>query len=406
MKKESIRQMLNGIDEKYIIQADFANSKVMQTKHKFAIAASLLICLILFSAFTLRSFSFLYGDELELSAQYWGNGIVIVDAVNKSEVDLTLQSQIKLLVGDTKKEEDAISDMPCFDGITIKAGGMDKIVLDLSKTYDIDKLEENKYYHLVLTSNNFIVGQKFRCGLVFTEQVSSSDDPCLTTLPYVEEKIKDNILIPLQPYFEKNTVDIFNARHPLAFEYLEIVEKIISDFDKEVVQSVSPLPTITEPTDGSVIFDESVATDKQFILVGMNHHIFDGQYKIVGSKEHESAFTIKAYVPTIDERGLVDIPIVYYFTYEKSNISPDKYAFIHGQLISFEDMEKYKVYEDDKFIMYQVTDLFYTNLEEYVKSVASQRNDTYLDEHMMNRIQNIYDYFTDKDNINKIFSYK
>ena len=60
---------------------------------------------------------------------------------------------------------------------------------------------------------------------------------------------------------------------------------------------------------------------------------------------------LSAYIPQhkgeID--GGVDIPLIYVFIYEKNEIhTTQDYAFIRGQLLTFEQMEKYKIYEDEQ----------------------------------------------------------
>ena len=107
---------------------------------------------------------------------------------------------------------------------------------------------------------------------------------------------------------------------------------------------------------------------------------------------------LSAYIPQhkgeID--GGVDIPLIYVFTYEKNEIKTTQdYAFIRGQLMTFEQMEQYKIYEDEQYVCYDVSDLFYSDLRQYVESMVSQRSDVYFDEQVWERVQNIYNYYRD-----------
>ena len=75
------------------------------------------------------------------------------------------------------------------------------------------------------------------------------------------------------------------------------------------------------------------------------------------------------------------------------------------QGITFEQLEQYKVYEDDQYVCYEVTDLFYTNLRQHVESIISQRSDIYFDEQVWERVENIYTYYKDRDVLASRFYY-
>ena len=137
-------------------------------------------------------------------------------------------------------------------------------------------------------------------------------------------------------------------------------------------------------------------------------HTLDGYGIPVGSAEGESALVLSAYVP--QHKGEVDggaeVPLLYFFTYSVDDIqSLEDYAFIHGQIITFEQLEQYKVYEDDQYVCYEVTDLFYTNLRQHVESIISQRSDIYFDEQVWERVENIYTYYKDRDVLASRFYY-
>ena len=65
--------------------------------------------------------------------------------------------------------------------------------------------------------------------------------------------------------------------------------------------------------------------------------------------------------------------------------------------MTFEQLERYKVYEDDQYACYEVTDLFYTDLRQHVESMIRQRSDIYFDEQVWERVENIYTYYKDRD---------
>ena len=66
-------------------------------------------------------------------------------------------------------------------------------------------------------------------------------------------------------------------------------------------------------------------------------------------------------------------------------------------------MEKYKIYEDEQYVCYDVSDLFYSDLRQYVESMVSQRSDVYFDEQVWERVQNIYTYY--RDNMGPLLGY-
>lgn len=97
-------------------------------------------------------------------------------------------------------------------------------------------------------------------------------------------------------------------------------------------------------------FDETVPADKQHWLTGEHHKPIDGYNLPIGSTLDEKALVLSAYVPQHrgEFDGGVDVPLVYIMTYEVDSIqSSEDYAFIRGQLLTFAEMEQYKVYEDE-----------------------------------------------------------
>ena len=101
----------------------------------------------------------------------------------------------------------------------------------------------------------------------------------------------------------------------------------------------------------------------------------------------------------------MDIPLIYVFIYETDAIqTPQDYAFIRGRLITFEQLEPYRIFEDGKYTCYNVSSLFYSDLRQYVESMVSQRSDVYFDEQVWTRIQNIYTYYN--ENMGNLLGYR
>ena len=65
--------------------------------------------------------------------------------------------------------------------------------------------------------------------------------------------------------------------------------------------------------------------------------------------------------------------------------------------MTFAALEPCKIYEDDRYVCYNVTNIFYSDLDQYVKDFVDTRGDVYFDETIRQRVQNIYTYYTDKE---------
>lgn len=282
--------------------------------------------------------------------------------------------------------------------------------IDLSKAYDMDFLEQplaDDNYYFVLTNNNFMFGQDWMCFVTFAEPIKTVvDDPIPVTPVEADKELVAQIMEELQPYFENYYTDIADRRNH-ADNYLVKCQELLATLDRDIVASEAS-PLAIDGLNPDVVFDKTAPLETQHWLTGLHEHTLDGYGIPVGSAEGESALVLSAYVP--QHKGEVDggaeVPLLYFFTYSVDDIqSPEDYAFIHGQIITFEQLEQYKVYEDDQYVCYEVTDLFYTNLRQHVESIISQRSDIYFDEQVWERVENIYTYYKDRDVLASRFYY-
>lgn len=210
----------------------------------------------------------------------------------------------------------------------------------------------------------------------------------------------------LRPYFESYTVNI-EERRWLNDEYLELCQHFLEQLNVKVISSVSPMELTLIDSDESIVFDATVPTDMQLQFTGLHWHSVDGYGKIIGSSAEETAIVLSAHVPQrkgeID--GGADIPLIYILIYDVNEIeNPQDYVFIRGQLLTFEQMEQYKIYEDGQYVCYDASELFYTDLRQYVESMVSQRSDIYFDEQVWGRVQNIYNYY--RENTGTLLGYR
>ncbi len=374
------------------------------------LVAAVLVCSLTMTAFAVSLFSSLSGDDLSLSATYEGNGIVTIQVANKSDKDLSFQRQLKLMRWSTGKEVEPVSDTIVFDGTEFEAHTNGVMTVDLSKAYDMDFLEQplaDDNYYFVLTNNNFMFGQDWMCFVTFAEPIKTVvDDPIPVTPVEADKELVAQIMEELQPYFENYYTDIADRRNH-ADNYLVKCQELLATLDRDIVASEAS-PLAIDGLNPDVVFDKTAPLETQHWLTGLHEHTLDGYGIPVGSAEGESALVLSAYVP--QHKGEVDggaeVPLLYFFTYSVDDIqSPEDYAFIHGQIITFEQLEQYKVYEDDQYVCYEVTDLFYTNLRQHVESIISQRSDIYFDEQVWERVENIYTYYKDRDVLASRFYY-
>ena len=374
------------------------------------LVAAVLVCSLTMTAFAVSLFSSLSGDALRLSATYEGNGIVSIQVENQSDKELCFQQQLRIMRWSTGEEIAPLSDEISFNRTAFEAHTSGIMTVDLSEAYNMDFLEQpltDDYYYFVLTNNSFVFGQDWMCSVTFAEPIKTVvEEPVPITPIEADKELVAQIMEELQPYFEKYYTDIAERRNHTD-NYLEKCQELLAALDRNIVPSEAS-PLVIDGLNPDVVFDETAPLETQHWLTGLHHHTLDGYGIPVGSTEGESALVLSAYIP--QRKGEVDggaeVPLIYFFAYNVNDIqSSEDYTFIHGQIMTFEQMEQYKVYEDDQYVCYEVTDLFYTDLRQHVESIISQRSDVYFDEQVWERVKNIYTYYRDKDVLSSRFYY-
>lgn len=364
------------------------------------IAAVMSAFCLLLVAFTYPLFSPLDGDALSLSSVYEGNGIVTITVENRSHKELEFDPQAKLFHWITGEEVPLLSDKIVFEGTNIAPRSTETMTIDLSDAYNMEELEhsmEKDWYYLLLTNYNFVFGQEWKCSVFFgneAEKLESPDKPFYTLDPVVLSNIEDE----LRFYFEDDYVGAF-AGNPMNYEYLQKTEEYLLRCGKIIVNSVNPGLMVKTIPDG-VVLDDTYPLEKQYTLAGQTQSVHDAFGKFVGASETDYVQILQTWAPTEKgaEDGFWSIPLMFFSTYEISSIeSNEDCAFIHGQVVSFGDLDPYKVYEDEFFVCYNVTHLFYTDLRSYVEELVTLNYTTeseyYFDEQVYNRIENIFNYY-------------
>ena len=289
------------------------------------------------------------------------------------------------------------------------------MTIDLSGAYDLALLEQpltDDWYYFVLTNNNFAFGQDWHCTVEFAEPVENVTAPGIS--PEADETILAGMAEPLRAYFETVSMEP-QARRDLTDAYVEAYTRLLSEVNGTVVSSVSPVLLgnrlscevpclhVADPNEG-VIFDDTVPAGEQCQLVGVQWYSMDAGFKLLAT-EGEHALVLSAHLP--QKRypdAFTELPLFYLFTYEKAAVNDESYAFIYGKLLSFIDVEQYKVYEDEQYVCYEVSELIYSDWEEQAEALAAQRPDTCWDAQIRQRVENIYRYY--KENLGGLLEYR
>lgn len=384
------------------------------------LAAAVVTCLAL-AAFTYPLFSPLDGDELALSATYEGGGVVSIFVVNGSDKDLEFQKQTKLMNWGTGEEVERLDGEVTFENTKIPAHSSGIMTIDLSKAYDIEKLEMDgrnfEPYYLLLTNNNFLFGHDWICSFSFEDKERKNTYETQHHVAAVAETTAE-IEEALRFYFEDSYQDETFAWNESNFTYLQKVDEIIKRFEGNIVSPVYPMimvtgpstfldphPAIREEVEG-VIFDAAVPGEEQSRLINSDWTPLDGYRRLVGATTSEKALTVSACIPSANyDQGTSTIPLVYTFVYEASSAqNKENNAFIYGQFHSFEELEECKVYEDEYYVIYDVTDYLYTDLDAYIAYIQETREDLVIDDQIRQRIHNIYKYY--KENLGELIYYR
>lgn len=351
-------------------------------------------------------FSPLNGDELSLGGTYRGNGIVTVEVKNGSDKELKFQKQLKLMCWETSEEMEKRGGEVIFLNTEFAPHTEGTMVVDISAAYDVAALEQSSELHyFILTNNDFLFGHDWMCSFRFREPEETEPAP-LPTAPDptlgVSQSIAD-IEQKLRFYFEQAYPFRNDQQNDL---YSRKVAQLLQVFSGNVIAPADP-GLIVGQTPADVLFDETVPGELQYQLVGEHYTFLDGYGRMVGANA-DRCLMLEALLPQYPGQtdGGVGMPLIYLFTYETTQTrEKDNYAFIYGRLLTFGELKGYKVYEDQQYTVYEVTDLFYTDLDAYLDYFLTTRTDIYMDEQVRQRVRSIYDYYKLKDNLTDAFYY-
>ena len=379
MTQAEISQAVGGIHSRYIMEAEsyFEEKLHPVSLKRILILAAVITTIVTLCAFTYSYFSTFSGDNLTLAATYAGEGVVLVQVENQSDRDLKLEPDIKLFYYSNQKPISLTGEKPTLTGLTIPSQTTQTVRIDLRLSYDIAALEQitNDFVCLQLTNQQFLPGQKWTCLVSFRPSTGEYVPQYVKT---ADTKHAENVIPSLKAYFENFTPDLF-ARWADVPDYLELVEQELSTLDGRIV----------EPADPFYYWD----LEEYHNLVQSS--CFDGYNKLLGRTDMEKIKHISISVPRLLDGekldGTQEIPLFYLWIFAKSDIqSSDDYAFMRGNLLTFRQMEEYKVYEDTEYVIYEMHHLVYSDLRSYVEEMLIQNDSIYFDEEIWERIQSFY----------------
>lgn len=355
------------------------------------LVAAAIVCLVAATGFAVVKFSDLAGDTLGFSSAYQGNGVVSIAVENRSDRVLRFQEKLKLMRWSTGEEILPIADAVAFAGTEIAPHSEDTMTVDLSMAYDMAALEKpltDDHYYFVLTNNNFVFGQDWMCSVEFAPAAVTA--PEYAPEPGADKAVIEGIEEALRFYFESSTLEPADRRERMA-EYVAAYEKLLADFEGTIVPSVEASELTVEADLPEGVLPEALTLEQRRELVGLHRFSMDRSFKLLAT-QGETALTISAVVPEAKSDAL---PLFYLLTYEKAAVCDEAYAFIYGQLVPFAELEKCKVYEDDRYVCYEVSPYIYSDLQTYWQGFAEGRVDAAGEAEAFARVEAIYDYFAD-----------
>ena len=364
------------------------SSKKRHSIRMALVIAAAVLCLTI-SALGGGMFNSVDGDKLSMNAEYMGDGIIHLQIENRSDNTLEFQEIIEL-----KRAYSGDKIIPTgqlrFENKKFRPHSSGTMVIDISDAYDVKELEKPlvmEWYRLYLTNNDFEYGHSWGVDIHFSEMIE--------VVPSPKPEIKpDDVILGQTPddfkdYFTSDTVDIMGRVHHTQ-NYMQAYERYFAAFDGEIVKSVIPEPNLLIGRD-----EEKMQSST------LNYHTMDAHFKLVATRD-ENALVLGAVMPDMfSPNGGSSVPLFYVMTYPREEVKADSYAFIRGRMYSFEELEQYKVFEDEQYVCYEVGEFFWTDLVNHASFCVD--GTTRFDDEAIADLQAFYDYY--KENLPELIYY-
>ena len=404
------KQNLNNIKDRFERETGASLQKERSgfPRGRVLLLAVLAAAGLLLTAFSLPLFSPLDGDALSLEGTYLGNGIVSVRVENGSDKVLTF-TDARLFSWNDGEVTMVPGGKVTLKDTRVEPHGEGIMTVDLSGAYDISYLEmttpgkpKQSWYYLLLTNQSFLFGHDWMCSFSFGEEAAALETqpvPAAGGKAQNLEKVEEE----LRFYFEQSYLDVVPAFNEQHFAYQQKVEELLMRTPGTHVRPVDPM-LFPEIREGDRLFDPSVPEDEQTLPVSMRYSSLDAARRMVGSRfsgvTSDFALQIGGTLPVDTETGETSIPLVFFAVYEtRAVMEVNAYTFLYGRILPFEDLEPVKVYEGEGYTVYDVTDLFYTDLDAYMNDLLGEK----VDDGVYKRLQAIRDYFRNPENLTFCF---
>ena len=129
------------------------------------------------------------------------------------------------------------------------------------------------------------------------------------------------------------------------------------------------------------------------MLTGLHVHPVDWDFRLLAA-EGENAQILSVMLPLRDYADTYrDLPLFYYFFYEKAAVTEDARIFLYGRILSFRELEDCRVWENENYVCYEVHSLIYSDLEAHTDQWLRANPDVLMDNALRQRVQNVYDYY-------------
>ncbi len=391
------KQNLRNIKDRFELETGVSLEKPRPSlpRKRLVLLSAVLAVGMLLAAFTSPLFTPLNGDELSLSGTYLGGGIVSVHVENRSDRVLEL-TDAKLYSWNDGEVEPLADGKVTLSNTRVEPHSQGDLTVDLSDAYDIAYLEttlpgkpKDSWYYLLLTNHSFLFGHDWMCSFHFVEEQEIQEtQPVPVENPEAQtmEKIEEE----LQFYFQNAYYDVLPAFNQKNFEYQQKVQELLMRREGSLVHPMDPMLYVKTEED---------------VQVGQRYASLDGYNRIVGASfsgvTSDFVLQISGLIP--EEQGSEysqSMPLVYFAAYDAQAVKQEgAYAFLSGQILPFVELEADKVYEDERYVIYEVTKLFYTNLDAYIDTFTSG-NEVYVDDSIRQQLHRIYDYYMEHENLN------
>ena len=403
------RENLNNIKDRFERETGAQLQPARLRMSRVMLLAAVVAVGAILAAFASPLFTPLNGDELSLSGEYLGNGIVSVQVKNESDKALTI-TDAKLFSWNDGEVEKLPGGEVVLENTRIEAGCEEILTVDLSGAYDIAYLEstapgkpKDAWHYLLLTNHSFLFGHDWMCSFHFVElEEALRQEPEQRENP--RTPVPEGVEEDLQFYFEEAYYDVIPAFNEQHFAYQQKVQELLLRTEGTFVRPVDPVLLVERPE--NVIFDDAVSSEEQYRLLHQQYSSLDGYKRMVGSafsgETSDYVRQLGGYIPA--EQGETDggvaIPLVYLAVYETAAAQQEGgFTFLYGRILTFAQLEESRVYGDDQYVVYDVTDLYYTDLDDYIDAFVSG-NSVYFDERIRQRLHNIRDYYRNPENLN------